>query len=216
MKRALISISAVVALVPGPAAAQSVGAYSVDYVEANANWVSGGDRRTPFFRFVSVTRDTQPTDAPFTTAEIGKVRCRSWDDRKSFRYSCVVSGRIAFIRSGGFQFDAALRSARASFTAFGRSNVVEWTGRGQLPQRESSLHGGERAIVASAALRTGAKVRGRVLGRAFSTKKSNAQAALRRGTEAGVIYDTGVRSFSVARETESAAWSALRRAITRL
>lgn len=216
VRRQVACISAVLVLSPNPAAAQSVGAYATDSVEAHADWVSRPTRRAPRFRFVKITKDTEPAGAAFTMAEVGTVRCSSAEERASFRYSCVVRGRLIFIRSDAFRFDPALRSARAQFKAFGRTNRVRWTARNEPPQRDWTLHGGERAIVVSAALRAGSKVRGRVLGRPFSTAGNDAHASLRRVAEAGVIYDTSTRTLTVERRYRAAAWKALRKAIVQV
>lgn len=217
MKKLLLVVSLLGSVIPAPAHAQSVGGYAVEYVEAHANWVAERSTRgSPLFRFVSATRDSEPAERPTTIAQVGKVRCSSRSARRSFFYSCKVSGRLLFLKTKAFEFDGALRSARVVFDARGQSNEIEWTGRDDRLAPVSSLQGGERALVAGASVTAGAKVRGSVLGERFSTQHKKARATLRRGAEAGLIYETGLRGFTARGSSQTDAWRSLRRTVDSL
>ena len=217
VRKLLPAIAVATFLLPAPAHAQSVGGYATQYVEAHVNWFAGrSPEGSPMFRFVAVSRDTDPAAGTETIAEVGKVRCVSSSARRSFLYDCSISGRVLFLRASDFEFDNALRSARVVFKTQGQTNRVEWNANGKQPKPGWSLQGGERALIVNASVTAGAKVRGSVLGDRFSNKRKKARATLHRGAEVGVFYETGVRTLRVRGESAGAAWRELRAAIDSL
>lgn len=212
VKRLCVAVTLVAIALTPPASAQMAGGHTTEYVEAHANWVAGRTKEGPFFRFFSVWRDSEPAKGSDTIAQIGTVRCRSKDDRKMFRFACTTDGRLIFLRDAAFRFDPALRSAYVLFRALGGQHRVDWTATEERPRPDWRLAGGERSMALSAAATVDARVRGRVMDQTFSTKRRRARATLRRGVEAGAIYEVG-GPFVVEARTRAAAIRAIRRAI---
>lgn len=214
MKRTLLALSLLAGVLPGPAHAQSAGGYATESYEAHANWLAErSSRRAPLFRYISVMRDERVAGAADTMAQIGQARCTSHASRRSFFYRCTTEGRLIYLKRASFQFDAALRSARVDFRVAGRAHSVRWKGRDEQPDPSWSLQGGERSLVARVATTVGARVRGSVLGESFSSRRRKARATLRRSTEAGLLYEAPIRSFTVGGPTRAAAWRELRRQV---
>ena len=217
VKNVVAAIALVASLWPAPASAQTAGGYAIEYVEAHANWSAGRTRNgDTLFRFLSVWRDSEAAGGTDTIAQIGTVRCRSSEDRRTFLFSCKTNGRLVFLKDAEFEFDPTLRSASVGFEALGRKNQVTWIASDDRPKPDWRLEGGERSMAASAALTVTAKVRGRVLGERFSTKHRKARATLRRGVEGGAIYEVGLNTFTVGADSRAEARRSLRRRIDNL
>jgi hypothetical protein len=191
LKKQIVLILALLLLSAPHAQGQSVGVGGQEVVEARASWTLRNDQTKAVFRFVNVYRTYDPIGSTSTFAALGKTRCRLDEDGNTYLSTCTVTMRIIFFKPQYFSFDPFLGGASVVLKDGTRTHVIKWRPKSDRPSPDYVLQGGERSLVFYGLLRSQADAKGRVLGKRFSTLEPGGHAALSRGVEGTLLWDTG-------------------------
>ena len=191
MKKLVISVLAIALLAAPHAQAQSVGAGAQEVDEARASWTIRNSGGLAIFRFVNVYRTVEPAGPTSTFASLGKTRC-TLDAMGNVYYStCTLKARIIFFKPQYFTFDPLLTRATVVLKDGDSTHTIKWKTKDDRPSPDYKLEGGERSLVFYGLMRSQADAKGRVLGERFTTHEPGGHAALSRGYEAVLLWDTG-------------------------